>query len=421
MQLSADDGAVFDAEYRVEPEGKFLALILESWSGGKAGSRRPRNPDYNPALTTLLTRLAHLEAVMVDALVDSRQTLALGLPEAERRIIAGPVRLKQQPDLNALRRQMGTAQSKIGQSLDAKKPGNSTKRIRLRLEVPGYLPQDADRLAEVLATSAPRTPTFILTWNPDRWAWAADEYARAVQVTAAGESWNESWSVGLRTGGIVAGNRALLLRQKRDRGIVASGVFTSGLEADEHWDGSGRPTMYAPINWDTVLEVDDRLPVEMLKDKVSAVHWDRIQGSGVAVPASSTQELAKLWSEHTRRQIFHSPDDLSSSGGHSFPEGALTRVEVNRYERDRRVRKACLDHWGYRCAVCDFSFEDRYGSLGQDFIHVHHTVELSLVPPDYRVNPVSDLRPLCPNCHAMIHRTRPAMSIEELRARVHRR
>lgn len=44
-----------------------------------------------------------------------------------------------------------------------------------------------------------------------------------------------------------------------------------------------------------------------------------------------------------------------------------------------RARKACLDHWGYRCAVC-FSFEDCYGPLSQGFIHVHYTVELPLVP-----------------------------------------
>ena len=69
----------------------------------------------------------------------------------------------------------------------------------------------------------------------------------------------------LRKGGVAPGDRAFLLRQKRDRGVIASGVFVSELEADEHWDGSGRPTMYARIDWDTVLEVDDRLPVEMLK------------------------------------------------------------------------------------------------------------------------------------------------------------
>jgi hypothetical protein len=151
MQPSDDDGTVLDAEYHIEPEDQLLALVLESWSGGKAGLRPPRNPDYNLALTTLLVRLAYLDAVMVDALVDSRQTLALGLPEAARRIVSRPMRLSQQPDLEALRRQMGTAQSKIGQSPGAKKPGNSTKRIRLRLEVPGYSPGEADKLATDLA------------------------------------------------------------------------------------------------------------------------------------------------------------------------------------------------------------------------------------------------------------------------------
>lgn len=99
-----------------------------------------------------------------------------------------------------------------------------------------------------------------------------------------------------------------------------------------------------------------------------------------------------------------------------FPEGALSRVEVNRYERDPRARRACLEHWGYRCAACDFSFEERYGALGRNYIHVHHTLELSRVPQGYQVNPVDDLRPLCPNCHAMIHRgPGPALTIDELK------
>jgi hypothetical protein len=154
MRVSDDDGMVLDAEYHVQPDGDLFALILESRSGGgRAGSSLPRNPDYNRALTILLTRLSRVDAVMADALVDSRRTLALSVPEADRRIVAGPVRLSQQPDLDALRRRMGTAQAKVGQSPDAKKPGNSTKRIRLRLQVPGYSLREADKLAADLATS----------------------------------------------------------------------------------------------------------------------------------------------------------------------------------------------------------------------------------------------------------------------------
>jgi 5-methylcytosine-specific restriction enzyme A len=111
--------------------------------------------------------------------------------------------------------------------------------------------------------------------------------------------------------------------------------------------------------------------------------------------------------------IFRSPEEAPE--GQTFPEGTLERVEVNRYERDRRARRLCLAHWGYRCAVCDLDFGERYGALGQGFIHVHHTLELSSVGPGYKVNPINDLRPICPNCHSMLHRRRPALSIDELR------
>jgi 5-methylcytosine-specific restriction enzyme A len=66
--------------------------------------------------------------------------------------------------------------------------------------------------------------------------------------------------------------------------------------------------------------------------------------------------------------------------------------------------------------VCDFSFEGPYGPLGQDFSHVHHTLQLSRAPPSYQVDPVNDLRPVWPNCHAMIHCSpTPAFPVDELR------
>jgi len=115
--------------------------------------------------------------------------------------------------------------------------------------------------------------------------------------------------------------------------------------------------------------------------------------------------------------IFRSPEEIPE--GQTFPEGTLQRVEVNRYERDRRARRLCLAHWGPRCAVCDLDFSERYGPLGQDFIHVYHVLELSSVGPGYRVDPVNDLRPVCPNCHAMIHRRHPALSVDALRQLMH--
>jgi hypothetical protein len=156
-------GRVLAAEYLVEADGSYLALVLESRSG-MSGSRPPRNPDYNQALTVLLTRLGMLDAILVDALVDSRHTQQLGVPEADRRLIETPIQLALQPDMDALRRRMGTTQARIAQAPDATKGGNATKRIRLRVDVPGYLPGDAARLAERLAAPLANTSGERLTY-----------------------------------------------------------------------------------------------------------------------------------------------------------------------------------------------------------------------------------------------------------------
>jgi 5-methylcytosine-specific restriction protein A len=194
---------------------------------------------------------------------------------------------------------------------------------------------------------------------------------------------------------------------------VASGALVSSLQQDTHWDGTGRRTRYAQVEWDTVVDHEDRLRVEFLKADIPEVAWDRIQGGGVAIPGAAAEKLNLLWTSHADGLIFHSPEEPLP--GETFPEGGKTRVEVNRYERDRRARKVCLARWGSSCVVCGLDFGDRYGSMGQGFIHVHHTLELSAADPDYRVDPINDLRPVCPNCHAMLHRQRPPLSIDELR------
>lgn len=98
-----------------------------------------------------------------------------------------------------------------------------------------------------------------------------------------------------------------------------------------------------------------------------------------------------------------------------LPEGAKIRVETNRYERSRINRGACIELHGDSCLACKFNFGETYGEAGRGFIHVHHVTPVSKIGPDYRVNPATDLIPLCPNCHAMAHRFDPPASVEELR------
>lgn len=109
------------------------------------------------------------------------------------------------------------------------------------------------------------------------------------------------------------------------------------------------------------------------------------------------------------------PEELFPTSGVNFSEGAKKTIQVNAYERDKNARDACIAHWGERCQVCQFSFEDRYGQLGAGYIHVHHLTPLASIGKNYEVNPIEDLRPVCPNCHAMLHRRNPPLSIKDLR------
>jgi hypothetical protein len=95
-------------------------------------------------------------------------------------------------------------------------------------------------------------------------------------------------------------------------------------------------------------------------------------------------------------------------------EGARYQVSVNAYERDPRARKLCIASYGTACVICKFSFGAAYGPVAEGFIHVHHVRPLSEIGGKYQVNPTEDLRPVCPNCHAVLHRRVPAFSIEEV-------
>lgn len=98
-----------------------------------------------------------------------------------------------------------------------------------------------------------------------------------------------------------------------------------------------------------------------------------------------------------------------------YTEGAVKRVLVNSYERNPHARKACIQVHGYSCVVCSFNFKQFYGDTGHNFIHVHHLKSLAEIGAEYQLDAIEDLRPVCPNCHAMLHRRKPAYSIEELK------
>ncbi|MEO7067397.1 MAG: HNH endonuclease [Rhodanobacter sp.] len=111
-------------------------------------------------------------------------------------------------------------------------------------------------------------------------------------------------------------------------------------------------------------------------------------------------------------------EESTDAGAVGLPEGAVARIEVNRYERDRRNRAAALAIHGFSCNACGVKLSDIYGEIALDFIEVHHITPVSQMGANYHVNPATDLVPLCPNCHAIVHRSSQALTVKELKERL---
>lgn len=99
----------------------------------------------------------------------------------------------------------------------------------------------------------------------------------------------------------------------------------------------------------------------------------------------------------------------------SFFEGGKQQITINAYERNPQARRACIAYYGTGCQVCEVDLGEKYGEVGRGFIHVHHLKPLSNIGEKYEIDPIQDLVPVCPNCHAIIHKGNPPYTIEEVK------
>ncbi len=102
-----------------------------------------------------------------------------------------------------------------------------------------------------------------------------------------------------------------------------------------------------------------------------------------------------------------------------YKEGLVKGVLQDAYERNPKARAECIKIYGKNCMICNMNFQSVYGDIGENFIHVHHLTPLSRQGgKSCRTNPKKDLRPVCPNCHAMLHQEQPPLTIQELKRKM---
>lgn len=255
---------------------------------------------------------------------------------------------------------------------------------------------------------------IIVGWDPARWnRW---NYAAVVEQVALTGLRLEPWGVDR---GVAAGTDVwLLLLGAQGPGLIGHGMVLSE-RGDPEEPAQPKPAatsdhaeIILQVAFDALLPLGDQVPATVLCEAVPGVAWDGDDIAGVDPGPGNEGLIRALWATHGPAQ---GADPTQPVPG-TYPASAVVRVTANRHEHDPVARRACIAHRGTNCATCGFSFEMAYGEVGADFIHIHHVVPASQLGHGYVLDPLTDLVPLCPNCHAMAHhRVNPPRTEAELR------
>jgi HNH endonuclease len=178
-------------------------------------------------------------------------------------------------------------------------------------------------------------------------------------------------------------------------------------------------------NWRHQRSIEWRATCDDLTEAKANANWLDEHHSGLGIRRPTLEQIKGKFVDCAQKLCTYFdekfsgvflPEELSSP--EHLLEGAKTQITVNAYERNPEARAECLKKFGYACTVCGFDFEAVYGVIGHAFIHVHHLTKLSDIGKEYVVNPITDLCPVCANCHAMIHRRKDHYTIKEVQAMI---
>ena len=139
-----------------------------------------------------------------------------------------------------------------------------------------------------------------------------------------------------------------------------------------------------------------------------------------------TQNLFSIFQEALHVQSAAEAIELPPVFIHKeYREGRRMTAERRFFARNPKLAVDARKQHGCKCQVCGFSFEQFYGEIGHGFIEVHHKDPLSersgSEGSDEFVSTLDDVAALCSNCHSMIHRKTPALTVSELQILVQKK
>jgi 5-methylcytosine-specific restriction endonuclease McrA len=148
----------------------------------------------------------------------------------------------------------------------------------------------------------------------------------------------------------------------------------------------------------------------------------RYLGTATPVLCEILQDAAGIESSKEPKEAKKSktPQKVSRTNHHEeYAEGQRKLRETYFFARNPKLVKEAKEHYGYTWQICGFNFEEKYGSLGIEYIECHHLIPLSERAEEEwegdNLTNISQVTVLCSNCHRMVHRKKPALGLDKVK------
>lgn len=273
-------------------------------------------------------------------------------------------------------------------------------------------------------------PVEVMTYNPIALDWPFPQSSHNRSPTSTHSP--ALFQIRLLLHGDVSDDVRRLIREDKDTHEIVSSNYKSVPVPQWCYLGSGELV-------DGALSVDSHRKIEMALRLVAPMHAEFIRYAA-HTPTGTVRKTSNFRRSHSSglylyAQSFLREGQIASSvldgtatdskeswlaqeelpADEPLVEGASVTVKVSAFERNPLARKKCVEHYGSTCTICGFSFGAAYGSTAAGYVHVHHLKPLASIGKEYVIDPIKDLRPVCANCHAVIHMRQPPYSIEEVK------
>jgi predicted HNH restriction endonuclease len=135
---------------------------------------------------------------------------------------------------------------------------------------------------------------------------------------------------------------------------------------------------------------------------------------------SDLMKMLKVYEQYVTEENFDTEEtDFSQALGPVYENKKVLKTHYARERNQTIVKKAkeakLRAEGKLNCEICGFSFNEKYGEHGKDYIEAHHKVPLGEAQ-GIRETKIEDLALVCSNCHRMIHKKFPSYTIDEIKA-----